>query len=216
MPLPATTSGRLTYRETLTQKPLRWWHEAIIDDMLQHPLDTLQERGARLGYSAQGLKMIINSDLFQAAYKARRERYSQIIEFSLAERMGRVAEKGLEILTEQLEKKRDSLPFGAVAETTLSIVEKLGFGAKPAPSSVVQINAGGGQGVVVATTATAEQLDAARSRLREIEAARLSEPQHEPLPRQESSHRHFPTTGPVIEGTVNEVSPPQSDIEELA
>lgn len=155
-------------------RKFRWWHEHIIDDMLARPFDTLAARARRLGYSVSYLSTLTNSDLFRAAYNARREEYSAVLTDALARKAGEVANKGLDILLEQLETKRTSLPFEAVAETTMSVLERLGFA--PSKTSSTQVNV---QVNNATPTVSAEVLEEARSRLREVERRALAPPRPE-------------------------------------
>lgn len=167
------------YQDEKRRKPVRWWHDAIIDDMLIHPLDTVPERAKRLGYTENYMSVILNSDLFKAAYAARRSEFNVAMAQAISNKMGEVAVKGLDVLLETIEKKRDAIPFAVLSDTVDKTLNRLGYGVKPAGAPVVQVNASGQQvGVVVSS----EQLAEARQALRAAEAQRaLETPTHPPV-----------------------------------
>lgn len=166
-----------TYQDVKAHKPVRWWHEAIVDDMLAFPMDTLAVRGARLQRSAKYLSMIINSDMFQAMYKERRAAYVAALESGIAHKTAQVADKALTVVLEALEKKRDSLPFDSLVELTDRTLSRLGYGVKPAGTSV-NVNVLN-QSVPVVDQ---ELLASARSALRAVETQRTIEHRPEERP----------------------------------
>jgi len=161
------------------QRQMRYWHEAIIDDMLAYPFATLDERSARLGYAKSTLSSLMNSDMFKAIYEGRRAQYSELLSGALAMKMASVAHKSLSALESQLETKRDALPFRDVANTTLGMLGALGFGPKAAqqgqPSVLVNVNQQNNGAAAPPQTVSAEVLEGARNRLRASEQAHVVE-----------------------------------------
>ncbi len=153
-------------------KRFRWWHEAIIDDMIAFPLDTLKDRGQRLGYSVAYLSSLVNSDMFQLFYQQRKAVHVELLHNSLVEKTGAVAGKTLDIMLETLEKKRDAIPFAVLADTATKTLGMLGYGAKPAPAAVVEVN---NNTMNVAPGVTPEQLADARGALRRVEQQRAAQ-----------------------------------------
>jgi len=143
-------------------KSVRWWHDHIIDDMLAHPFDTLAERGKRLGYSPSWLSVLVKSDMFRAAYSARKGELNDQLRDSIALKMGRVADKHLEVLLEQIETKRTNIPFADLAASTNNVLEKLGFGPPKGDRTVVNVQ----QNSPMIAPVSAEVLAEARQRLR--------------------------------------------------
>lgn len=156
-----------------THRPVKWWHEAIVDDMLAFPTDTLKQRSARLNYTVSWLSIVINSDAFKAMYEQRRANFKERLDSSIAHKTAEVANRALDALLETMEKKRDKLPFEALTDLTDRTLERLGYGVKP-KTSAPQVNVSIGLPPV-----SREQLEAARSALRSSEAARVIE--HEPI-----------------------------------
>lgn len=156
-------------------KQVRWWHEAIIDDMLLHPLDDLKTRGARLGYKPAYLSLIINSDMFKAVYEQRRALFQDRLDQNIANKLVGVASLSLDIMKESLEKKRSAIPFKDLAAANDSLLNRLGYGGGSggAPGSVnVNVNTGS---QLVAAPVTKEQLEAARGVIRSVEQKNASE-----------------------------------------
>lgn len=214
-PAPAPTGLRTTgYRDAVRNRlRLRYWHEAIIDDMLINPFSTIKERAARLGYTEGWLSLVTNSDMFKAAFAARRQQFNEQIAQSASQKLARVADAGLDAMLSILEKKRDSLPFDKVAEATTSVLDRLGFsppakGGGAAPT--VQVNVGAGAGAQVQVSP--EQLAEARARLRQVEThtAEATPPALEGPFRVLNEPSTTPS-GPLIEGEVEaEVTPGES------
>ena len=146
------------------KRRFRWWHEAIVDDMLAFPKATLSERSARLGYKPATLSSLMNSDMLKAAYSQRRQALTGRLNESIAHKLNDNADLTLDIMREHLLKKRTQIPFRDVVEANESLLSRIGYSA---PSTVVQVN-NMGQGV-----ATSDQLAAARAKLRAVEQAQL-------------------------------------------
>jgi|SRR5262245_27268421 len=159
-----------THQGFLRNKPVRWWHEAIVDDMLMFPKCQVQERAKRLGYSSQYLGMVMNSDLFKALYEKRRAEFNAALDQGIQTKARMAADKTLDVIIETLETKRNSIPFPALAEYADKTLERLGYGSSK--GNGVNVN-------VVTPLVTAEQLADARATLRAVEDKRTIE--HEPV-----------------------------------
>ena len=84
------------YPDLKARKPMKWWHEAIIDDMLAFPLDTLKQRSARLKYTESYLSIITNSDMFKAFYEERRTMFNAVLDASLQHKAASAANRALD------------------------------------------------------------------------------------------------------------------------
>lgn len=188
----------MSLAELKATKPHKWWHEAIVDDMLVYPLDTLESRGKRLNYSPAYLSIIINTDMFKAAYERRRNEFKQNMDTALINKTTQVAAKGLDIMLEVLEQKRTQIPFAALSETVDKTLQRLGYGIQPR-GPTVQVT-GNNNTVAVLPTVTAEQLTQAREALRAVEAQTAGE--------SERSEKMLPGGGQVVDGVLN-ISPPE-------
>jgi len=179
-------NGETEYRRYARSRPVKWWHTAIIDDMIMFPTSTNSERGARLGYSAQAIMMLINSDMFKAAYEQRRLDFQSRLDDSIRSKMARNVELSLDIMHEKLEKKRDAIGFRDLNEANNSLLDRLGYGTKSGPSTAVQVNV---NGAPASPVVTANDLAEARARLRAVEQMRSQEPpviEADPIPLLES------------------------------
>lgn len=166
-------------RDLSARKPVRYWHEAIINDIIAFPLSSNVERAKRLGYSAPYLSTITNSDMFKAILARRQEDFSQRLQQSLAHKTAKVAGQMLDIMSETLDKKRDQIPFAVLADTTDKTLQRLGYGVVPKGAGAnVQVNVNTAPSVTV----TPEQLAEARAALRASEQNRAQEPTMPRLP----------------------------------
>jgi hypothetical protein len=137
--------------------------------MLAFPTATLAERGARLHYSVSYLNVIINSDMFKAIYTQRRDSFRERLDSSIANKTAEAANAALDIVLETLEKKRGAIPFTALADFTDKTLQRLGYGAPKGAAIAVNVHA-----PVFAPQVTAEELSAARARIRAAETERLT------------------------------------------
>ena len=149
-------------------KPVRWWHEAIIDDMLAFPLSSNKERALRLGYGEPYLSTIINSDMFKAAYASRREAFNERLDASITGKIAKAANLALDVTIESLEQKRGRIPFKDLVESTDSLLSRLGYGGSAAAGAATQVNVN----VNAAPRVTPELLSEAREALRRTERFR--------------------------------------------
>lgn len=168
--LPAPTRGSDTKHPNGYKRNFRWWHEAIIDDMLVNPKCSLTERAARLGYKPAYLSMLINSDMFRAIYAERRAKLKASIDESISKKMSEVVELGLDVMKEKLTTKRSSLQLRDLAEMNNGLLDRLGYGVKSATPQV-QVNVNNG---TVGAQITPDALEEARRRLREVEQSRAA------------------------------------------
>lgn len=157
------------YQDLKARKPMRWWHDAIIDYMLTHPGAPLKELALEFKRSISHISIIINTDMFKARFEQRRQSLNQALGQSVQQKMLGALDLALEVVTEQMKTKRTQLPFKDVAAFTNSTLERLGYGSKATAPSVV-VNNGPQQ-----VTITSSDLEEARQLLRRSEAAKLVE-----------------------------------------
>jgi len=128
-----------------------------------------------LGYSPAWLHTLTKSDMFGAVYRARKAALNDQLRDSIVVKMGKVADKHLEVLLEQLETKRTNIPFADLAASTNNVLEKLGFGPPKGDRTVVNVQ----QNAATIAPVSAEVLAEARQRLRNsqvtIEGSSLDE-----------------------------------------
>jgi hypothetical protein len=149
----------------------RWWYSSIADIMLAQPGIRNTEIAERLGKAANTIHLITVTDLFKSYYAERRREFVEAQNLMLSDRLTNVATKGLDIVLEGLEKKRDKLPIQTVAAITDKALERLGMGVRPepgTPSVVVNNN--------TINHIPSSVLAEARQRIRQLEAQRLEAP----------------------------------------
>lgn len=62
-------------------------HDAIMDWMIANPDKTLGECAVEMGYTQPWLSVIVNSDMFQARYRERRDELEGVIHFDVKARL---------------------------------------------------------------------------------------------------------------------------------
>lgn len=169
----------------------RWWHEAIIDDMLMFPRCTTKERAARLKYHENYLSLVMNTDMFKALYEQRRAEFNQRLADNIQRKAGEAVDKALDIVITTLETKRDKIPFAELTEFTDRTLERLGYGVRGGAQLNLQIN-----NTPVQPSITKEQLAEARKDLRAVEdqrqrviEAKPIEPPSEPVEQPLDDHK---------------------------
>ena len=114
-------------------------HEAIIDFLLASPGEkNLQVLCDALNVSRSWLSIVMRSDAFRAEYERRRSEYNQELAETVQAKMYAVASKALDVVLESLDDDELDPRFAldAVDKTT----NRLGFGAKPGNSPIVEMN----------------------------------------------------------------------------
>jgi hypothetical protein len=166
------------YQDFKRRKPFRWWHDAIIDWRLSHPGGSLAEMSRDLGRSMNYLSMLVNSDMFRARWEQRRAEHSMFVHAAIVSKATEAVDKSFEILLDQLEKKRDSIPFQALVDFQDKTLNRLGYGSQKGPSVVVNNQVNGG---MIPAPVTVVELEEARAALRHSEQMRMLEPLPERL-----------------------------------
>ena len=159
-----------------------YWYDSIIDWMFAHPGGAIKECAADLGRSPVTIGLIVRSDLFKARYAARRARFNEELDSRLVGKLAKVAEVGLDLTLEVLEKKRDSIPLPLLNDITKSAMDRLGYGpAQTSSPAVVINNTANAQVAALPETVTAGALERARENLRKLNS--MDQPkviEHEP------------------------------------
>jgi len=146
-----------------------WWHDAIIDLMIQHPGWTKKQIGKELNASAMFISMITTSDMFQARYLKRREEHARNISLDIVSKVSAVADKTLDRIMSQLNDEAKPIPLNHLESLADKTLSRLGYGPKlQPPSPSVNIQADRAQVVVI--PATRSDLEEARRLIRQKEA----------------------------------------------
>lgn len=103
-------------------------HEMVMNWLVLNPEKSLRECADHFGYTQAWLSQLIHSDLFQQALRGKHEMIAVRIAESIPAKLGRLADIGLERLTEQLEKSEDP---DFILDATDKILHRMGY----APSS---------------------------------------------------------------------------------
>jgi hypothetical protein len=144
-----------------------WWYPAIADWMIRNPGGTIKDCAAELNRHPNTISMIAGTDMFREYMAQRREEWRQHHDFALISKVTKVAEAGLDVLLEKLEKKKDQIPMQLVTEVAMSALDRLGYGPRREPAVAVNVQQNDNR-VVVAVDANA--LAEAREAMRLAEA----------------------------------------------
>lgn len=145
-----------------------WWYDAIADWMIANPDGKLYDCAKELNRGAATISSIINTDMFKAHLAARKAAWTEKHDDALLARTRRLANLGLDILADHLEKKRDAVPMKQLTEVTMSALDRLGYSPAKAPVTNVQVNSSGATQVNFPSV-TPLQLEEARAALRKAE-----------------------------------------------
>lgn len=148
----------------------RWWYDGIIDWMIANPGKKLYECAEHFGKGASTISLIVNSDAFKMRLAERRKEFEHIHDAAIIGKTTEVALKALDVMLDQLDKKRDKIPLKDANEIANTALQRLGYGAKP--STVVNVGNGAGATVVQVSR---ETLEASRKSIRQQQEQRLLE-----------------------------------------
>lgn len=164
----------LDYQDLKRRKPMRPWHEQIIDFMLANPAASLKQMSAHFGKTISHLSIIINTDMFKARLAERRASFNEALTHNIQRKLLTTLDATLDVVQEQLATKRAQLPFKDTTAFVNSTLERLGYGAKNGGTNVnVQVNGVGPQAQVAIS---ASDLQEARALIRKSQEAKLVEP----------------------------------------
>jgi len=114
-------------------------HEAIIDFLLAHPDEKdLHVLCGQLNVSRSWLSIVMNSDAFRAEYMKRRGEYNQELAAGVQTKMYSAASKALDAVIQSL--NDDELDPRFALDVVDKTTNRLGLGAKPGGSPLVEMN----------------------------------------------------------------------------
>lgn len=161
--------GKRQYRTRML-----WYYEKIIDLMLANPDVRLQDIAAAVRKSPTTISMIINSDMFKAAYNQRRSQFTQAHDLALLNKTQKLANATLDSILAVVEKKKDTVPLSQLMALNDTAMNRLGYGVpKEGHMGGVTVNVGATTNVTLPPAVTREQLEEARMAVRQTQAMRL-------------------------------------------
>jgi hypothetical protein len=110
-----------------TPQQLREWHEQLMDMLIANPTATYEQLGAALNVHKQSVMLVVNSDLFQAKLRDRREMRQASVDRSVLQRVEDLAKVSLENLEDKIKKQRHLLGLDEVRETAEMALRGLGY-----------------------------------------------------------------------------------------
>lgn len=158
-PLPSTSGEKAPVR-------FKFWHETLIDLMLQHPDWTVKQLATELGKTPVTLGYVMRSDMFRARFALRRDEHNERISYSIIAKQQGIATKVLTQLEEKLDDNAVSKKISArdLADIANETLERIGLGAKRENVNVtVQQNNN-------SVTVSSDALSRARAKLRSNES----------------------------------------------
>lgn len=161
-PVPApTSSGKENLR-------FRFWHETLIDLMIQHPEWNNTQLAQAVGKGPVTVGYVTRSDMFRARFAERRREHSERISYSIIAQTQGIAQKALKQLDDKLEDNSVQKKISArdLHEIAADALDRIGLGPKPA-DIVLQTNV---QQNNTSITVSSDALLRARQKLRNNEA----------------------------------------------
>lgn len=149
---------------------IRWWYPAIADWMIANPGGDLKDCADSLKRHVNTVRIIARSDVFKEYLAQRRAEWQANHDFAILDRVNRVAERSLDLMLENIEKKGDKIPIAHVTEIALGALDRLGYAPKTNAGPQVNVSVGQQNNVTVAVTT--EALLEAQQALREVERQR--------------------------------------------
>lgn len=140
--------------------------------MIRNPGGKLCDCAKELNKNQNTISMIANSDMFRDYLAQRKAEWRETHDFAILSKVTAVAEKSLDTLLTQLEKKGDQVPVQVMAEIATSTLDRLGYGPKQQPG--VQVNVQQNDNRVQVAVGANELLEA-REAMRRAESRRAIE-----------------------------------------
>ncbi|HEX6824728.1 MAG TPA: hypothetical protein VF077_00315 [Nitrospiraceae bacterium] len=114
---------------------MNYRHDAIVLWLVQNPDRLLADCAEYFGYTQAWLSRIVNSDMFQAAYREKCQELGAIAVHSVGAKLGHLAATAIDKSVERIEKGLASERF--LADSAKTALTAIGYGG---PSTMPQIN----------------------------------------------------------------------------
>jgi len=159
-----------------------WWYAAIADWMIANPDGSMAQCARDLGKASSTISLIKNTDLFRDYLATRRKEWEARHDYALRAKTTKVALTALDILSEQLEKKRDNVPINTVNAIATSALDRLGYSPQGPTPAAVQVNNYGAGAQVAVMPVNAGALEEARQAIRIAQQKRTAQVAQEVSP----------------------------------
>jgi ribosomal protein L25 (general stress protein Ctc) len=170
-------SGGSIHEHRKTTRKMRWWYESLADFMIANPRATQNEIAAHFGRATSTISTIVNTDMFKAYFRQRRDQHAEVLDASVRSKLMNVADKSLDMMLDHLEKKRDTIPLEGLQRNLETTLKSLGYG-QSSPQVAVTVN--NAQPTVIPVAVSMEDLQAAREALRRNQMQQAQVIDHEP------------------------------------
>ena len=125
----------------------------------------MRECAGDIGMADTSISIIRNSDIFKDYRHRRLAEHHENISDSVIEKAQGVACTALDVLNERIRLQHESISLGIVKDTAEMALRALGFGASRSPGAGMN---GSAPGVTIVVGATAEMLESAREKMKNI------------------------------------------------
>ena len=145
---------------------VNWWHESIIDWMLENPDHKLGECAEYFKKTQAWISVIIHSAAFVDLLEQRKMLHAHMVSMTLTEKLEGIAHQSLESLEKAMKKTEDEdlMSVGCARDTADMAMKLLGYSARS--SGAININAPGAQ--ITLGVASQESLARAREKMKNI------------------------------------------------
>ena len=113
-------------------------HDQILQHMIANPTEKLGDVAARFEVSQSWLSVIVHSDTFQEELRKKHAEVFHPAQLSIQERLTGMAHLALDKLGEEIDNGK--VAPGLLLETADSVLDRLGYGTKPAGGGNSQTN----------------------------------------------------------------------------
>jgi len=150
----------------------RWWYEAIADRMIAHPEWRQEDIARDLNRHANTISYIMRTDLFRDYLARRKADFREMHDLGIVARSTKIAERGLDVILDVIEKKKDQIPLQLLDKITTSALDRLGYGAPvvavDARTQIVDASRN------VNVNVTPQLIEEARMAVRTVESMRMN------------------------------------------
>ena len=153
---------------------VNWWHESIIDWMLENPHAQLCECAVYFEKTPGWISVVINSAAFQDLLASRKLLHAHMVSMTLTEKLEGIAHRSLESLEKAMKDTEDKalMSVGCARDTAEMSLKMLGYSAR-SPGAINILAQKGAQ--VTVGQATPEALARARENMKNVTHPEITE-----------------------------------------
>lgn len=146
--------------QSVQVQKVNWWHERLADEMIAHPEMKLGEIARKLNRSQTWVSIVKNSDTFKDYWARRSAGHSEAVTQDIKDKGFAAAELALDHLNQKLESQGELMPVETLLNVIDTTMKRFNYQGAQQQAPTFNFNIG---------TVTADQLAAARARLRRVD-----------------------------------------------